>query len=222
MFNRTGSLDKFDKIKTKNPKSKFPCSLCKGDHIPRDFPGLPTVLEMWSSMSSSPVGHVGDTPSSSDIKVCKKKKTVKFSCFLCEGDHYSHLFPRMDEASYLLENIQLSTGYHNISPKLSLVDGLVNPVPSSVSLIDQVVNLVSSSVEPKTQVVDPVPSSVSPPLHLKSAKFVDLVPSSVDPTPPLKSATKVVDLVPPPVDPTPKSKSEDVSQVYLVNIDSLG
>jgi hypothetical protein len=62
-------------------------------------------------------------------------------------------------------------------------------------------------------VVDPTPP-------LKSSKVVDLVPPSVDPTPPLKSATKVVDLVPSSVDPTPHSKSEDVSQVYLVNTDS--
>jgi hypothetical protein len=74
----------------------------------------------------------------------------------------------MEEASYLLENIQLPTGYHNISPKPSLVDGLVNPVPSSVSLIDQVVNLVSSSVEPQNQVIDSVSSSIIPTLHLKS------------------------------------------------------
>jgi hypothetical protein len=53
MVNHTGSVDKVDKIKTKNPKPKFPCSLCKGDHFLRDFPGLPKVLEMWSSMSSS-------------------------------------------------------------------------------------------------------------------------------------------------------------------------
>jgi hypothetical protein len=91
---------------------------------------------MWSSMSSSPIEHDSDTPSTSDIKVGKKNRTIKFPCMLCEGDHYSHLFPRMDEASYILENIQLPTHYHNISPKPSLVDGLVNPVPSpSVQLI---------------------------------------------------------------------------------------
>jgi hypothetical protein len=132
----------------------------------------------------------------------------------------------MDKASYLLEKIQLPTGYCNISLKPSLVDGLVNPVPSPVSLVDQVFNMVSSSVEPQTQVFNPVPSSISPTLHLKSEtqvvdpvlspidptpplkseKVVDLVPSLVDPTPPLKSA-KVVDLVPPSVDPTPPLKS---------------
>jgi hypothetical protein len=166
--NCTGSVDKVDKSKMKNPKPKFPCSLCKGDHFLRDFPGLPKVLEMWSSMSSAPAGHAGDTPSTSDIKVGKKNRTVKFPCMLCEGDHYSHLFPRMDEASYLLEKIQLPTGYHNISPKPSLVDGLVNLVPSLVSLVDQVVNLVSSSVEPLTQVVDPVPVIDQP--HSSSEK----------------------------------------------------
>jgi hypothetical protein len=84
------------------------------------------------------MGHGGDTPSASDITVGKKKRTIKFPCLLCKGDHYSHLFPRMDEASYLLENIQLPTGYQNISPKPSLVDGLVNIVPFPLSLVDRV------------------------------------------------------------------------------------
>jgi hypothetical protein len=101
----------------------------------------------------------------------------------------------MDEASSLLENIKLPTGYHNISPNPLLVDGLVNLVPSSVSTVDHVVNLVSSSIEPQTQVVDPIPSSIIPNLHLKSeTKVVNLVPL-IDPTLPLKSA-KVVSLVP--------------------------
>jgi hypothetical protein len=89
----------------KNLKPKLPCSLCKGDHFLRDCPGIPKVLEMWSSMLSAPVEHVGDTPSTSDIKVGKNKTTVKFPWMLCEGDHYSHHCPRMDEASSLLENL---------------------------------------------------------------------------------------------------------------------
>jgi hypothetical protein len=68
----------------------------------RDFHGLPKVLEMWYSMSSAPARDVGDALSTSEIKVGKKNRTVKFPCMLCEGDHHSHLFPRMDEASYLL------------------------------------------------------------------------------------------------------------------------
>jgi hypothetical protein len=100
----------------KNLKPKFPCSLCKGDHFLRDFSGIPKVLEMWSSMSSAFVGHVDDTPSTSDVKVGKKKTIVKFPCMLCKGDHYSHLCRRMDEASSLLEKLQLPKGYHNISP----------------------------------------------------------------------------------------------------------
>jgi hypothetical protein len=120
---------------------------------------------------------------------------------LCEGDHYSHLCPHMDEASSLLEKLQLPNGYRKISPNPSLVDGLVNPVPSTISLVDQVVNLVSSSVEPLPKVADPIHPSVIPTLHLKSEpKVVSPVRSSVNPTPPLKSV-KVVDPVPPSVDP---------------------
>jgi hypothetical protein len=136
IINRTWSIDEVDNNKTKNLKPKLPCSLYKGDHFLRDCPGIPNVLEMWSSRSSAPIGHVGDTPSTSDIKVGKKKTTIKFPCMLCEGDHYSHLFPRMDEASSLLKKLQLPIDYRKISPNPSLVDGMVNLVPSSINLID--------------------------------------------------------------------------------------
>jgi hypothetical protein len=135
-INRTGSVYEVDKIKTKNLKPKFPCNLCKGDHFLRDCPGLPKVLEMCSSTSSASTRHVGDAPSISDVKVGKKKTTVKLPCMLCEGDHYSHICPHMDEASSLLKNLQLPTGYHNISPNPSLGDGMVNLVPSPVILVD--------------------------------------------------------------------------------------
>ena len=101
--NSTGSVDDINKIERKNPKPKFPCILCKGDHFLRDCPGLTQVLEMWSSTSSASVSHVDDTLSTSDINVGKKKTTIKFPCMLCKGDHYSHLCPRMDESSSLLK-----------------------------------------------------------------------------------------------------------------------
>jgi hypothetical protein len=205
-INSTGSVDKVDKIKTKNLKPKFPYSLCKGDHFLRDCPGIPKVLKMWSSTSSASTIHVGDTPSTSNVKVGKKKTTVKFPCMLCKGDHYSHLCPHMDEASSLLDKLQRPTGYRNISPNPSLVDGLVNPVPSPVSPVDHAVNLVSSSIEPKTQVVDPVPSSINPTLHQKSeTKVVNLVTSFVEPV------DKVVDSVSPSIDPTPPLRSVKVT-----------
>jgi hypothetical protein len=55
--------------------------------------------------------------------------------------HYYHLCPRMDVASSLLEKLQLPKGYRNISSNPSLVDGLVNPVPTSVSWVDHVMLL---------------------------------------------------------------------------------
>jgi hypothetical protein len=228
--NSTGSVDEFNKIKRKNLKPKFPCSLCKGDHFLRDFPSLTQDLEMWSSTSSASIGHVDDTPSTSGVQVGKKKHTVKFPCMLCKGNHYSHLLNRMDEASSLLEKLQLPKGYRKLSSDPSLVDGLVNLVLSPVSLVDQVVNLISSSIEPQTQVVDPIPSSISPVLHQKSdTKVVDLFSSSVDPTLllesdtktvdpfllvdpilPLENETQVVDLVSPSVDPIPPLRNVKV------------
>jgi hypothetical protein len=218
--NSTGSVDEVNKIKMKNLKPKFPCSLCKGDHFLRDFPGLIKVLEMWSSTSSAPAGYAGDAPSTSDVKVGKKKKTIKFPCMLCKGDHYSHLCPCMDQASSLLEKLQLPKGYRKISPDPSLVDELVNPVPSSVSPVDQMVNLVSSSIEPQTQVVDPVLSLISPTLHQKSVtQVVDPFSSSIDPTLPLEGDTKVTNLVPSSVSPTlhPKSAKVVAPVTSLVN-----
>jgi hypothetical protein len=154
----------------------------------RDCPGLPKVLEMWSSTSLALDVHVGDAPSTSDVTIGKKKTTVKFPCMLCGGDHYSRLCPCMDEASSLLEKLQPPTGYRNISPNPSFVDGMVNPVPSTVSLVDQVINLVSSSVKPLTKVANPVSSSISPTFRLKSETLVtDPVPSLVSPTLHLKS-----------------------------------
>jgi hypothetical protein len=91
---------------------------------------------MWSSTSSTPARHTNDAPSTSDVKVGKKKIAVKFPCMLCKGDHYSHLYPRMDEASSLSEKNQLPKGYRKLYPNPSLVDGLVNPVPSPVNPID--------------------------------------------------------------------------------------
>jgi hypothetical protein len=180
----------------KNLKPKFPCSLCKGDHFLRDFPGIPKVLEMWSSASSASAIHVDDTLSTNDVKAGKKKTTIKFPCMLCKGDHYSHLCPRMDEASSLLEKFQLLKGYGKISLDPSLVDGLVNLIPSPVSPVDQMVNLVSSLIEPQTQVVDLVPSSINPTLHQNSVtQVVDPFSSSVDPTLLLEGDTKVVDPV---------------------------
>jgi hypothetical protein len=120
----------------KNLKPKFPCSLCKGDHFLRDFPGLPKVLEMWSSTSLAPTRHVGDDPSTSHVKVGKKKTIVKFPFMLCKGDHYSHLCPRMNEAYSLFEKLQLPTSYHKIPSNPSLFDEMVNPVPSPFSLVD--------------------------------------------------------------------------------------
>jgi hypothetical protein len=123
--NYTRSVSEVKRIKTKNLKSKFPCSHCKGDQFLREFPGLPKVLEMWSSTSLIPDGHDGDAPSTSEVKFGKKKTIVKFPCILCKGDHYSHLCPHMDKASSLFENIQLPTSYCKILPNLSLVDGMV-------------------------------------------------------------------------------------------------
>ena len=62
-------------------KPKFPCKICKGDHLLTDCPGLPCVHEEWSkiskpSVSSTSDHHVDDTPSTSDPLVKGRKGKV--------------------------------------------------------------------------------------------------------------------------------------------------
>jgi len=49
--------------------------------------------------------HTDDRPLPRDHGVEGKKGRVKFPCWLCGGTHHTHIFPCMDEASYLLEKI---------------------------------------------------------------------------------------------------------------------
>jgi hypothetical protein len=74
----------------------------------------------------------------------------------------------MDEASSLLENIQLPASYRRLSPNPSLVHGMVNPVLSPVNLVYPVVNIVSSSIEPLTKEDNPFMSSINPTFHLEN------------------------------------------------------
>jgi hypothetical protein len=161
--NHAGSVDDA-KITQTTRKPKYPCRLCKGSHLLKDFPGLSKVIEAWSThprqpMSSASEQHVDDLPSTSQDTVGKKKSRVKFPCMLCKGSHLTHLFPHMDEASKLLEDMtvsqpQLPAAYRKLTLDPPVVDGMINLVPSSVNLVDHVVNLVTSLVEPVDKVVD--------------------------------------------------------------------
>jgi hypothetical protein len=253
IVNHVGSVDDV-KITQTTRKPKYPCRLCKGSHLLKDFPGLSKVIEAWSTHPLQPMSlaseqHVDDLPSTSQDTVGKKKSRVKFPCMLCKGSHLTHLFPRMDEASKLLEDMtisqpQLPAAYHKITLDPPIVDGMINLVPPSVSSVDQVVNLVMSLVEPVDKVVDPIPSSVNPTLPLESettpssfdpiwrvlspwslvprviTQVVDLFPS-VDPILPLENETQVVDLISSSVDPTlPLESKPDTAHVFLVDTES--
>jgi hypothetical protein len=74
--NRTRSVDD-TKITQTTRKPKYPCRLCKGSHLLKDFPGLPKVIEAWSThprqpMSSTSEKHVDDPSSTSQDNVGKK------------------------------------------------------------------------------------------------------------------------------------------------------
>jgi len=125
-----------------------------------DFLSLSKVLEVWSTNSQQPTSqsfghHVDENPSIIHNTVGENKIRVKFPCRLCEGSHQTNIYPHMDEASCLLENIfdvqqQIPTTYHRFSPKSPLVDQVVNltsSVDPSLSLeseVDQVVDMKSS------------------------------------------------------------------------------
>jgi hypothetical protein len=248
--NHVGSVDVV-KITQTTRKPKYPCRICKRSHLLKDYPGLSKVIEAWSTDPRQPMSltseqHADEFPSTSHDIVGKKKNRSKFPYMLCRGSHLTHLFPCMDKASKLLEDMivsqpQLPTSYHNFSFNPPVVDGMITPDPSSVNLIDHVVNLVTSLIEPVDKVVDPIPHSINPTLPLESVnKVVDPIPSSVDPTLPLESETQavdlfspvnpilplenethVVDLISPSIDPTLSLESKpDISHVFLVDTES--
>jgi hypothetical protein len=81
--------------------------------------------------------HVDDNPSTIDHMVRGKKYKVNIPCWLCKEMHHTYLFPHMDEASKLLEDIVVSqqqptTTSHDSSLDPPLVDGVVDPIPSLV------------------------------------------------------------------------------------------
>jgi hypothetical protein len=99
--NHAGSVDDV-KITQTTRKPKYPCRLCKGIHLLKDFPGLSKVIEVWSTHPLQPMSlaseqHVDDFPSTSHNIVGKKKSRAKFPCMLCKGSHLTHLFPHMEK-----------------------------------------------------------------------------------------------------------------------------
>jgi hypothetical protein len=177
-------------------------------------------------MSLASEQHANDLLSTSHDTVGKKKSRVKFPCMLCKGSHLTHLFPRMDKASKLLEDMtvsqpQIPAAYRKFSLNPPVVDGMITLDPSPVNLIDHVVNLVMSLIEPINKLVDPIPSSVDPTLPLESVtQVVDPFPP-VDPILPLENEIQVINLVSSSVDPTLLLESKpDSTQVFLVDTDS--
>ena len=75
------TVDSVD-LHTQRPhKPKFPCRLCKGDHLLKECHGLALVLEEWSkaswqSMTSASGHHTHDPPSTSDFVVKSRKGKV--------------------------------------------------------------------------------------------------------------------------------------------------
>jgi hypothetical protein len=112
IVNRVGSVDDVNITQTTR-KPKYPCRLCKGSHLLKECSGLSKVIEAWYTHPHQPMllaseQHADDFPSTSQDTIGKKKSRVKFSCMLCKGIHITHLFPRMEKASKLLEDMTIS------------------------------------------------------------------------------------------------------------------
>jgi hypothetical protein len=110
--NRVGSVDDA-KITQTTCNPKYPCRLCKGSHVLKDFPSLSKVIEAWSTHPRQPMllayeQHVDDLLLTRQDIVEKNKSRVKFPCMLCGGIHQTHLFPCMYEALKLLEDMTVS------------------------------------------------------------------------------------------------------------------
>jgi len=108
-------------LPTPPPKVKFPCRLCKENHLLRDCPGIPRVLGIWACdparPSPSAVPHGDGTPIVGNSKGNGK---IRLPCKLCEGHHFLHLCPLMDKATSTLESLanpppQLPAGYQRLS-----------------------------------------------------------------------------------------------------------
>jgi hypothetical protein len=228
---RAGSVDDV-KITQTTRKPKYPCRPCKGSHLLKDCPGLSRVIEVWSTHPRQPISsaseqHADDPPSTSHDMVGKKKSRAKFPCMLCKGSHLTHLYPYMEEALKFLEDMtvsqpQLPVAYCKLTLHPPIVDGMINPAPSSVNLVDHVVNMVTSLVEPIDKVVDTIPSSTNPTLPSKSeTQAVDLF-TPVDPIRPLENETQVVDLISSSIDPTlPLESKPNTAHVFLIDTDSV-
>ena len=102
-------------------KAKFPCRLCKEDHLLRDCPGIPKVLEVWAHDRDRPASSSGDHGDATlTARNVKGKGKIRLPCRLCEGNHPLHLCPFMDRASIILESLtapspQLLVGYQRLS-----------------------------------------------------------------------------------------------------------
>ena len=71
-------------------------------------------------MSSASGHHTDNPPSTSESAVKSMKGKVRSPCFLCKDMNFTYLFPCMDEASKLLEDITVShqwlpIGYRKLS-----------------------------------------------------------------------------------------------------------
>jgi hypothetical protein len=94
IVHHAGSVDDVGKPTNTGRKPKFPCRICKGDHLLRDFLGLPKVLEVWSTSCQKPMSlasghHADDNHSTNERTVRGEKGKVNIPYWLCKEMHHT-------------------------------------------------------------------------------------------------------------------------------------
>jgi hypothetical protein len=75
-INRAGSVDDV-KITQTPRKPKYPCRLCKGIHLLKDCPGLPKVIEVWSTHPCQPTSLASEQHANNSQSTRKDTLKIK-------------------------------------------------------------------------------------------------------------------------------------------------
>jgi hypothetical protein len=169
----TGGINSIEKPRRIGRKPKFPCKLCKGDHLIHLCPGIPEVQILWSLSASSSDSEYFEV-SSQSIQPLVEKVVIPMQS-------------SVDPTPLLEGEVPLDLVVsHPIQP-----------------LVEKVVMLMQSSTDPTSLLGGEVPLDhvVSQPIQPLVVKVVMPMQSSADPTPLLGDELPLDHVVPQPIDP---------------------
>jgi hypothetical protein len=151
---------------------------------------------VWSKGSQQPMfpsygHHANENPSSSDHTFRGEKGNVKIPCWLCKEMHHTYLFPRIDEASKLLEDIvffqkQPPTSSHESPPDPPLVNEVVDPTLPLESEFDTAQVLLATIYSSRQGEISPVSTETSPSIEVISFYWNRLTDPCIPSYPPFQ------------------------------------